>query len=201
MAQEHEKIDPRVIRTRKLLKESILSLIPEKPYHDITIQDITDRATLNRVTFYLHYDNKLDLLQDASYEILDELVQSYGKDTIFSSPKAPHSIVLANFMHVQKHEAFYKAVLGRDGVLPFICSLEDYIYQSNLKRLQEVYGAEMEITVEDEIILRHLAAGFVGITRWWLDNNQPCSPVEMANQLQVIFQEGYHDPLLRGEAS
>jgi AcrR family transcriptional regulator len=196
MAQQDKKIDPRVIRTRKLLKESILSLIPEKSFHKITIQDITDRATLNRVTFYLHYDNKLDLLQDASYEILDDLVQSYGRHTIFSSPEAPYSIVLANFEHVQKHEAFYKALLARDGVLPFIRSLEDYIYKSNLKRLQDERGAKFEITLEHEIILRLLAAAIVGTASWWLENDQPCSPTKIADTLTLVFKQGYYQPLL-----
>ncbi len=197
MAAAEEKLDPRVLRTRKLLKESILDLLTEKSFEEITIQDITDRASLNRVTFYLHYDNKLDLLQHASYEILDKLVESYGGRTIFSFPKGAHSIIQANFEHLQKYQFFYKAVLGRDGVLPFIRALEDYVYQSNLKRLREERGQDLEITLEREINLRHLAAGLVGIASWWMENDQPCSPAEMADRLEVIFQEGYYQPLLR----
>jgi len=198
MAQEEKRLDPRVIRTRKLLKESILSLIEEKSFSEITIREITDRATLNRVTFYLHYDDKLDLLQDASYQIWDELVQSYSQYIFDLSPEASYSIILANFQHFQKHESFYKAVLKRDGILPFVRSMEDYIYHSNLRRLQGSEEESGEISLEKELLLRHLSAGFVGVASWWLETDQPLTPEEMADQLANLYLKGYR-PLFTRE--
>ena len=190
-------LDPRVIRTRKLLKESILSLIPEKSFSAITIKEITNRATLNRVTFYLHYNDKLDLLQDASYQIWDELVQSYSQYMNDSSPEASYNIILANFQHFQKHELFYKAVLQRDGVLQLVRSMEDYIYHSNLKRIQGPEEESGEITLETEILLRHLASGFVGVASWWLENDQPLTPDEMADRLANLYLKGYRPQFSR----
>ena len=54
--------DPRVIRTRQLLQSALLELMQEKPFQSISVGDITQRATLNRATFYLHYLDKFDLL-------------------------------------------------------------------------------------------------------------------------------------------
>src|SRR5436190_1860613 len=54
--------DPRVKRTRQLLKRALSDLLAEKPFHDITVQDIAERATLNRVTFYAHFEDKYDLI-------------------------------------------------------------------------------------------------------------------------------------------
>jgi AcrR family transcriptional regulator len=199
MTTNKDRMDPRVIRTRKLLKDALLSLIPEKSFESITIKDITDCATLNRVTFYLHYDNKLDLLQDASNEIFDELIQSYTGQTIFGSPEETHSIIQANFDHLHKYKTFYKAMLGREGVLSFIRTLEDYVYERNLKRVREKRGEKSDINLDRKILIRHLATGLVGIASWWLENDQPCSPSEMADRLLVIFQEGYYNPLLRDQ--
>jgi len=56
-----EHADPRVRRTRKLLQDAFRSLIHEKPLSEISIQHITDRATVNRATFYAHYHDKQDL--------------------------------------------------------------------------------------------------------------------------------------------
>src|SRR6266498_2485202 len=53
------KIDPRVKRTRKLLLDAFSSLISEKSFEDITVQDIAARATVNRATFYAHLVDKL----------------------------------------------------------------------------------------------------------------------------------------------
>ena len=59
-----EKIDPRVKRTRKLIVDAFVSLQAEKSFDDITIGDITARATVNRATFYAHFPDKYALLDD-----------------------------------------------------------------------------------------------------------------------------------------
>ena len=54
-----QKLDRRVRRTRRLLAEALVALIIEKEYETISITDITERADLNRATFYLHYGSKI----------------------------------------------------------------------------------------------------------------------------------------------
>jgi len=66
--QTAEKIDPRVKRTRKLLLDAFLSLMAEKAFDDITVQDIAARATVNRATFYAHFVDK--------YALVDELIRA-----------------------------------------------------------------------------------------------------------------------------
>ena len=58
-----ENTDPRVLRSRQMLMESLLRLLGRKEFDDISIQEIADEATLNRATFYLHYPDKNALLQ------------------------------------------------------------------------------------------------------------------------------------------
>ncbi|PTE84591.1 TetR/AcrR family transcriptional regulator [Staphylococcus equorum] len=58
-----KKQDPRDIRTRKLIMSSFMQLVIEYDFKDITIKDITERATINRATFYYHFFDKYDLLE------------------------------------------------------------------------------------------------------------------------------------------
>jgi len=73
-----KRVDPRVNRTRKLLEQAFLELMSEKGFQDITIQDITERATVNRATFYAHFEDKYDLLDSfirrQFHEVLAEKV-------------------------------------------------------------------------------------------------------------------------------
>ena len=63
MLQEQcDKLDPRIRRTRALLHDALRKLLEQKGFDDITIQDITEAATLNRATFYAHYPDKFALL-------------------------------------------------------------------------------------------------------------------------------------------
>jgi AcrR family transcriptional regulator len=55
--------DPRILRSRRLLMDSLVMLLKKNEFEDISVQEIADEATLNRATFYLHYADKNALLQ------------------------------------------------------------------------------------------------------------------------------------------
>ena len=62
LPNETEKLDPRVRRTRQMIEQAFLELIKEKGFQSISVQDITERAGINRATFYAHFTDKFDLL-------------------------------------------------------------------------------------------------------------------------------------------
>jgi AcrR family transcriptional regulator len=68
------KVDPRVKRTRKLLQQAFAELLSEREFHSITVNDITERAEVNRATFYLHFDDKYALLSYSVREALQQLL-------------------------------------------------------------------------------------------------------------------------------
>jgi AcrR family transcriptional regulator len=65
-----DRIDPRILRTRKLLKDAMRELLHEQSFTKITVQDIAQRATVNRATFYAHYLDKEEL---AASVVIDDL--------------------------------------------------------------------------------------------------------------------------------
>jgi AcrR family transcriptional regulator len=67
MTSNGKKNDPRVLRTRKLIERSFLELLEQEDFQSITVQEITDRATINRSTFYAHFDDK--------YLLFDHIIQ------------------------------------------------------------------------------------------------------------------------------
>src|SRR6266705_956618 len=71
-----ERVDPRVKRTRKLLQQAFLELLQEKGFATISIQDITERATVNRATFYAHFPDKYALVDSIIREQFQHLATS-----------------------------------------------------------------------------------------------------------------------------
>ncbi len=67
--KEVKRTDPRILRTRKLLEQAFILLMDEKGFQEMTIQDITERATVNRATFYAHFEDK--------YDMLDSFIRQY----------------------------------------------------------------------------------------------------------------------------
>jgi AcrR family transcriptional regulator len=63
LQSESGTTDPRILRSRRMLMDSLVRLLKKKEFEDISVQEIADEATLNRATFYLHYPDKNALLQ------------------------------------------------------------------------------------------------------------------------------------------
>lgn len=74
MAVRPNDNDPRVIRTRKLLQDAFTSLLREKDFTAITVHDIAARATVNRATFYAHFDDKYALVESVLADTFMTLV-------------------------------------------------------------------------------------------------------------------------------
>ena len=55
--------DRRILRSRRMLMDALIRILARKEFEDISVQEITEEATLNRATFYLHYPDKNALLQ------------------------------------------------------------------------------------------------------------------------------------------
>ena len=73
-----ETIDPRILRSRRMLMEALIRLLNQKEFDDISVQEIADEATLNRATFYLHYPDKNALLQAMTAARFRELIARRG---------------------------------------------------------------------------------------------------------------------------
>jgi AcrR family transcriptional regulator len=77
--------DPRVKRTRKLIVEAFFALMAEKSFHAISVQDIAERATVNRATFYLHFEDKYALMDWVVRDLFRaSLTQRLGPEPLFS---------------------------------------------------------------------------------------------------------------------
>ena len=74
IAVTEQTLDPRIRRTRGYIKDSFRELLSEKNFKSITVREITERAEVNRATFYAHYEDKYALLHETLQAIfLDEL--------------------------------------------------------------------------------------------------------------------------------
>jgi AcrR family transcriptional regulator len=67
--------DPRILRSRRMLMDALARLLMKKEFEDISVQEVADEATLNRATFYLHYQDKNALLQAMTESRFRNLIQ------------------------------------------------------------------------------------------------------------------------------
>lgn len=92
------KIDPRILRTRKLIMDSFMELSSKKEFKDITIKDITTEAKINRATFYYHFEDIYDLLEKVLSEVLFVNLNDFYKNHHLNEEGIVHIfIAITNF--------------------------------------------------------------------------------------------------------
>jgi AcrR family transcriptional regulator len=95
VARIPEKIDPRVRRTRELLRQALTELLAEKSFAAITVRDIAERATVNRATFYAHFPDKYGLLEYTIRQQIRQALHSQLGDGSSLSPKNLAALISA----------------------------------------------------------------------------------------------------------
>ena len=195
IASENKKVDPRIERTQQALRDALMLLIEEKGFDAISVRDITERARLNRATFYLHYRDKQDLLIRTSEAVFDSLAEEAGPIDRgnLALQKPPQQLVIL-FQHLAKHRDFYRVVLGRSGVPAFAARVREYLAtftQQRIASLHSLYPAAVPI-LDDMFISEYVAGALLGIIIWWLDNGQPHSPEYVADRFGWLSVAGIY---------
>lgn len=193
MSKTQARIDPRVLRTRKLLREAFTALAAEKPFEEITAQDITERATLNRATFYLHYRDKNDFLIRSMQEVLGEMEQTIEIPAVMGQTLNVDAIItplIAVFQHFAQHANFYYVMLCEIAAPPAINEIQRYIEDVALRWMVHLQPDKNRQVVDTGIILKFIGTAYIGVLRWWLDNGMPYSAQQMAQQFLNLISNG-----------
>jgi AcrR family transcriptional regulator len=176
-------VDRRVQRTRKLLGDALMALILEKGYDAITVQDITDRANLGRATFYLHYRDKEDLLFSVMTEVIDELKAAIElPESAWRGHVGEAPLLLAAFKHAEENVDLYRVLLSGQATTTFLIRLREYIAQTVQKAIEVVYP-NYEGRVPIDVAANYMSGALFMLVEWWLRDNMPYPPEEMARWL------------------
>jgi AcrR family transcriptional regulator len=93
--KEEEKLDPRVKRTRSLILRSFESLLAEKGFESISVQDVTDKAEVNRATFYAHFSDKYALLDYSVSHMFKQEIEKRTLNACHYTPDNLRNLILA----------------------------------------------------------------------------------------------------------
>ncbi len=184
-----KKTDPRVLRTRQMLREALVAVILDKGYDDTNIADITDRAGLRRATFYLHYRDKEELLLSMLRETLDDLIARIDAVSGHLLSVEREAEELIAFQHAQQHADLYRAILSGKGAAEIQRGIRDHLAaRIREKCLAERPGLDLPIPID--VLANHMAAVKLNMIIWWLDKDMPYPPEEMAAMCARLVWEG-----------
>lgn len=187
-----DKLDLRIQRTRLYIQKALFDLIREKGFDPITVNEIAERAMINRSTFYRHYQDKYDLAWtclDATFrELLDELEEmSTGEN---NTNQTPMRNFLVLFRHIEENAELYRLLFGPDGISIFISRLREYIIQLLRFRMKEVPQSGKEGKMPIEMFEEYLAGAYLGVIQWWLDHIDEYPAEKVASWLYQMVVQG-----------
>lgn len=171
-----DKLDRRVRRTRTLLTQGLIQLMEEKDIRDISVRELSDLVDINRGTFYLHYKDIYDLLNQLEDEMFLEFNEIMSKNMPNDfQVSALQSILEDIFLFLEKHREMARVMIGPHGDLAFVNRLKNLV-KEHMDIIAKLQHSTREYAYTEAFII----SGCIGVIEIWLNHPTPQSPKEMA---------------------
>ena len=169
--------DRRIRKTKQLLRQSFASLLAEKPLEDITVKELTERADINRGTFYCHYKDIYDLKDQIERELFDEFVaviDGYGVDNL---RRELQPVMVDVFRFLQRNREFSMVLSAYKTDNLFFAWVRSEIFRRGLSEWQRIYG--FQASLQWDYYLDFVVAGCVTMLQSWIKREMRETPEEM----------------------
>ncbi|MFC7395186.1 TetR/AcrR family transcriptional regulator [Scopulibacillus cellulosilyticus] len=175
------KVDRRITKSQEAIKKAVTELMTEKSFDDITIQDIADKANVNRGTIYLHFTDKYDLLDKMIEEHMNnlrELCQSASEMTFQEGN-------YIWFEYFENNKLFFSTMLKSKGAHYFRSRFLELVVQEYKPEVDTTEGKNQGLS--EDVILQFFASAIVGTVEWWFKNGMHIPTHVIAEQTGVLL--------------
>ena len=182
-----KKVDRRVRKTRDALGDALITLIQEKPFDSITIQQVLDRAGVGRSTFYAHYSGKEDLFLTDVEEFFEMMAMALSGQGDKSNRVAP---VQEFFAHVAEGAKFISA-LKDSQKLHDVFELGRGHFARGIEARLAAFPATLSLNSSARAARAHgLAGAFFSMLDWWLSHQSAATPQQMDELFHQLVWKG-----------
>lgn len=171
-------------RTQRLPREALVSLIQEKGYEALSVQDIIDRANVGRATFYSHFDNKEDLLV-GGFDELRASLRGRQREALARQAGLEERVLGFShemFAHANEYRGVFQAMVGRRSHAVVQQLLFKILLDLIRKDLQATVPRIRARSIQVEALAQFITGALFGVMSWWLDGKMRIS-VEEVNTL------------------
>jgi AcrR family transcriptional regulator len=175
-----ESTDPRILRSRRMLMDSLVSLLSKKEFEDISVQEIADEATLNRATFYLHYPDKNALLRAMTAERFRRLIARRGL-SFTNCDGALRAIALGVCDYLAETTGCPEQLAKMPLEVSIIPVVEDMFREG-------ARNHPLKPGVDPELVSTTAAWAIFGAARRWYQTPDRISAEEMAGKIEAMVK-------------
>lgn len=186
---ESPKEDHRTRLTKMMITNAMTDLLKEKPIQNITVKELCERAEINRATFYLHYENIYHLLEQMENDILIHLEKLLQENTVISrdiKAAGPNAFISSLVIFFEKNKELCSILLGEYGDPKFVSKVIEISREKSVREYQKLYPQATSMQVD--IFFTFIANGFLGLLKYWLNNDHIPFSTLAANAEQIITE-------------
>ena len=172
-----KKMDRRVRKTREQLKIGLAKLMERKSIREITVKELVEEVDINRSTFYLHYSDIYQMLDQIEEEMEQEVISAIKNNPLDPLHATSYPFISQIFTFLSKNRDICRALLGPNGDMNFVEKMEKLIGETVLQSLPE------RLPVKESDVKYGYAfclTGCIGLVRIWLEHPEMDSPEHMA---------------------
>lgn len=180
--------DRRVRKTKKSLKDGLAKLMLEKSMNDISVKELTEYVDLNRGTFYLHYKDIFDMVEQVENEMLQELKTVMNSHSTKEINCKPLPLLEDAFIFLKENAPMCTVLLSTNGDIAFVKKLKDVVREKCFKDWMILFNVEK--ADKFEYVYSFILSGCLGLFESWLKDGLKETPKEMAKLAEDIILHG-----------
>ena len=180
-------LDKRCRKTRKAIKTSLIKLMSEKDISDITITEIAEEADINRKTFYAHYRDIYDILDEIENDLIEKLFHILNNTEILKSMYNPYPLLKELTSEINKDFEFYKLLV------------QSKDYNSLLNKIQGVFKDRFLELTKDTIkidrdilsfMIDFVSSGITSVYKEWFRSERKITLEQLSKSLSILIGNG-----------
>ncbi len=181
-------VDRRVKRTKRMLINGLTQLMGQKSVNEISVRELAELVDINRGTFYLHYRDIFDMVEQIQQELFDEF---YQRIKMFS-PKTlgdnPLPLIENIFEFISDDADLFFVMLGPNGDMAFVERMKLLVKEKCLRDWPQVLN--LRSTDKFDYYYAFIVSGAIGFLYNWLSTGHKETPKEMATLMTSMILSG-----------
>lgn len=194
--ERDEIMDRRKRKTQQAIKEACLTLLETKNFETMNVSDITAEADISRGTFYLHYIDKYDMLEQFESTIKENISLIFlenlkGVNDIISLIKTRYKTIIELFTYVKEEHMLFKIVFKINGGIHIQSYLTELL-KNAFDRIPSLANNQeaAPIKYDSQLFIPILGSIIFSVFQQWIDTVETISPEDLAKTILSILING-----------
>lgn len=187
---EENKVDRRVRKTKRQLQQALANRLAEKSLSHITVKELCDLVDINRSTFYAHYQDVYDLMEQMEAYVCEQFQFLVDRHPMDAKHLDIYPMEVEIFEFLIREKEIASVLLGEHGTISFVQQIHHIIME-----YFEIHWHKFipeDIVVNWQYSFHFVVSGCIGLMQQWLAHGMKESKEEMANIMSSLVSSGLH---------